>query len=409
MFKMYKIINLGIENFEIDWGKNHTNRDYSNLFQEIDLSDDINYYYSSNNEPYYTITKKKGAKKSLKDIRDRLDLLGYSIQNIKQLYDNSVQKFKQYTNGEAELLTFKEFYELITNINIKNINSIKSTVDTIENGYDFGDYFEECILKDKEISNCIKKQGVKVNTNGYESIFFENIDPYITLRLLSENESNINLNVEWRNESTYIPLEDKYKIQFITEGDSDIAVLQKTLSSLYPHIADFFVFTDVDRADFPYKGTGNLQNFYTALSQININDNIIFVFDNDTAGNYSYNKIKDLKKTNKNLIPYCLPDFKDFKSFPTIGPSGKIKKMNINKLAVSIECFLDLSSSNPEQQPIIRWKEYNDKTNTYQGALENKNDYIKKFKKSNLLDGSYNCDKLKFLINNIIETFINRN
>ena len=67
---------------------------------------------------------------------------------------------------------------------------------------------------------------------------------------------------------------------------------------------------------------------------------------------------------------------------------------------------MDLSKLNSE--PIIRWKNYNEQMKEYQGALENKDKYTQIFKNANLLDNSYNCTKLKYLINYIIKMWINR-
>lgn len=44
----------------------------------------------------------------------------------------------------------------------------------------------------------------------------------------------------------------------------------------------------------------------------------------------------------------------------------------------------------------------------YQGALENKDAYTSKFKKANLLDGTYDIGKLKYLVDYIIKQWINR-
>ena len=44
----------------------------------------------------------------------------------------------------------------------------------------------------------------------------------------------------------------------------------------------------------------------------------------------------------------------------------------------------------------------------YQGALINKDEYTKQFKRSNLYDGSYDCSKLNALVDDIIESWIKR-
>ena len=100
-----------------------------------------------------------------------------------------------------------------------------------------------------------------------------------------------------------------------------------------------------------------------------------------------------------------LPDYKEFERFKTVGPFGN-QINNINGKAVSIECFLDLSSV--DNEPIVRWKNYNERMKDYQGALENKDRYTLKFKSANLLDGSYDYSKLKYLIDYIIQEWINR-
>ena len=84
-----------------------------------------------------------------------------------------------------------------------------------------------------------------------------------------------------------------------------------------------------------------------------------------------------------------------FEKFKTVGPLGN-QINNINGKAVSIECFLDLTSVDGET--IVRWKNYNERMQEYQGSLENKDRYTVKFKRANLLDGSYDCSKLKYLI-----------
>ena len=60
----------------------------------------------------------------------------------------------------------------------------------------------------------------------------------------------------------------------------------------------------------------------------------------------------------------------------------------INRKACSIECFLDLNYK-AENEPVIRWTNYNENLKQYQGSLINKKEYVKKFIKAhnnNFLD-----------------------
>lgn len=84
---MKSFIRLGINKMEIDWGKHFELINHSKLFQEKDYL---------NNMPYYTIDDNDneiiryglGAKKKLYEVKERLDLLGYSLKEIEELFNN---------------------------------------------------------------------------------------------------------------------------------------------------------------------------------------------------------------------------------------------------------------------------------------------------------------------------------
>lgn len=156
--------------------------------------------------------------------------------------------------------------------------------------------------------------------------------------------------------------------------------------------------------NYPFTGTGSLYNFCMGLCRINIRNNIMVIFDNDTIGLEKYHKSQLLKKPDT-LIITKLPDYKDFTSVLTLGPHGESRE-DINGLAVAIECFLDFDSV--ERIPCIRWTSYNDNEGKYQGELIDKEAYVKVYKKCNLTDGSYNTSKLKYLIEYLINQWIKR-
>jgi hypothetical protein len=76
-----------------------------------------------------------------------------------------------------------------------------------------------------------------------------------------------------------------------------------------------------------------------------------------------------------NMSCICLPDLKEFESFPTCGPDG-LTLSNINGTAAAIECYLDLTYSEYDSY-IVRWTNYKKETGMYQGALEFKEYYAK--------------------------------
>ena len=407
---MDSLLYLGINKMEIDWGKNNAINDFYELFQEHDFEQDIPYYYL-NNSNEVIIQYNKGAKKQLKDIKQRLDLLGYDLKNVENKFYDNIKEHNYYTKEDLGF-DFKSFMDFIKSIEIEKVDNISNEIENVDNGYEFGDYFRQCICEENEISIKIRKIIKNPSYSVYG--FFENLDPYIILRLLAENERNLEFYVEWRyndsinnewieKKNELRSLDNKNKITIVTEGTTDSFIIRKTIKELYPHISDFFLFIDM-KENYPFTGVGNLKNFCNGLSKINIQNNIIVLFDNDVAGREIYNSLTKIDKP-RNLLYCILPEYSEFNDFDTLGPYGN-KKENINGKAVSIECFLDFSTIC--QKAIVRWKNYNEKMKEYQGALEKKESYTRYFKKANLLNGSYDCTKLKYLIDYIINKWINR-
>ena len=78
---MGSIITLGINKLEIDWGKNQYYNNHSKLFNITDLKDE-NYYYADN-----CVEVKKAYSAPLSKIKDRLELLGYTLLNVEKIYN----------------------------------------------------------------------------------------------------------------------------------------------------------------------------------------------------------------------------------------------------------------------------------------------------------------------------------
>lgn len=139
------------------------------------------------------------------------------------------------------------------------------------------------------------------------------------------------------------------------------------------------------------------------LCRINVLNNIMVIFDNDTAGVEKYKQAAVLKKPQSFFVTK-LPDHSDFDNIQTVGPQGTTTE-NINGKAVAIECFLDFDSV--PYPPRVRWTEYKKNEKAYQGELENKDDYIRVFKQINLRDSTYNSSKLEYLIEYLIKQWVN--
>ena len=393
---MGTMITLGVGKLEINWGKNDFYENFRDLFQPNDWKD-IKYYYADN-----VVEIKKGYSRKLALVKPRLDLLGYTLENIKIIYERVYTEYCDAMGEYADpVLTFEEYFNVFSKINLSKVNTL-----TEDDDWDFGEYVTKCIFEDKEIQRLLKKYSLGRKSGE----FYENLPPRLLVRVLCENPTAKDLPLQWymadhvengwsKEEDLSPKLEDKDKILIVTEGKSDTFILQTSINKLFPAISDFFYFIDMEE-NYPFTGTGNLYNFASGLTKIKIQNKTIIVFDNDEAGIFSYKKCKEKLDAIPNLKFYHLPNMDEFKYFLTVGPTGD-SYQDINGKAVSIECFLDLDF-NSSKAPKVRWTIYNEKSNKYQGALISKDEYTRTFKK-HLEDEHYRKDKLYFLINDLID------
>ena len=408
---MGSMISLGVGKMEIDWGKNNIFKDHSALFQPNDIKLIPYYYVGDDDKPL--IVEQEGYSRKLKSVKRRLDLLGYTLKEVEEKY-NEIKEECSY-HGFDTLLSFEAFSMILKEIDVNRINTPELAVEFEDNGYDLGEFVRRCIIPEKEIySRLLAAVGGDKHELIFElETFFENMDPYIILRLLAENQSCCELDVFWsyadvveggwvKKEDIVHPLSDTQKILIVTEGSSDSFIIKKTIETLYPDISDFFNFIDM-QDNYPFTGTGNLYNFCCGLMKIGVQNQIIVIFDNDTAGNEKYEKLLQLPQM-KNMLVTKLPYVSEFESIETIGPQGTSIE-NINGSAVAIECFLDFSTYHIS--PTIRWINYVEKSSKYQGSLMYKDEYVRAFKSADLAGGNYNISKLNLLIDHLLDQWNN--
>lgn len=410
------MITLGIGRLEIDWGKNSSYTNHSALFQHEDIKL-IPYYYVDPDTDEPIIEMKEGLSRKLKNIKSRLDLLGYDINSIQDMFMDFIRDHEDH--GCTVVLSFDVFFNAIKEIDLSKVSTVEFEVEGYDNGFDLGEYVSKCVLqipglKEKLFGKSLKEDLGWRDLKGDLAVFLENIDPYITLRILAENPTNGDLEVQWNfadvveegwvnRDEILKELPPSNRILIVTEGSSDSFVLKKAIQEMYPNISDFFDFVDM-KENYPFTGTGSLYNFCMGLCRINIQNNIIVIFDNDTAGVEKYKQAALLKKPSSLLITK-LPDHPDFSSMQTVGPQGNTIE-DINGKAVAIECFLDFNSI--PFSPCIRWTTYNKNEKAYQGELEKKDEYVRALKQVDLTEPSYNSSKLVYLIEYLIQQWIHR-
>ncbi len=233
------------------------------------------------------------------------------------------------------------------------------------------------------------------------------------MRLLAECPDNLTLPVEWG----YAPLVNSGWIDpeaartgpmrhqrtlVATEGSSDVHILSHALNLLRPEVADFFQFIDISQRH-PFSGIGNLVNFAEGLAKIDVQNQIVFLFDNDAEGVDAAQRVRQFTLPD-NMRVLVLPDLEEFRRFATQGPNG-VHTSDINGRAAAIECFLDLRR--PGRPPAqIQWTSLKRAPDVYQGALQYKDQYTKLFLRqtaATIRDGSYNTRKLECVLDLLIE------
>ena len=391
---MGSIISLDIGKFQLDWGKNGLFVDYSALFQKNDLKME-NHYYAND-----VVVEQEALSSPLSKVKKRLNLLGYTLKSVRQTYNFFKKEHAAYSSKKI-LLSFEEFFEILKGIEIDKIKIRKMDKDYWES--DFGKYVSWIIAQKMHVTN-FKTWVVSVGA------FFESLDPLLIIRILSENPKNIKENIVWRFhdvlEGGYIEKndvlrgpEESIKYLIVTEGSTDLFVIRKALELFHPEIIDFFHFIDM-QDNYPFTGCSNLYKFLLGLSKVRPINKVVAIFDNDTAGNEQFNLCKKAVLPS-NIKITKLPEVSIFKRFLTEGPTGK-KIKNINGTAVSIECFLDLNYK-VSGSPIVRWASYNERMNSYQGSLEQKEKYVRIFKGVRL-KSKYDFSKIKVLCEHIINS-----
>ena len=192
---MGSMITLGIDKMEVDWGKNNCFTNHSALFLPQDIKE-IPYYYVDVETDEPIIEIKEGYSRRLSSVKSRLDLLGYSLNSIKDKYNSCIEEAEGFSCKVN--LSFEEFYRVISNIDIPKVDSVTIAVEYDDNGYDLGEYVRNCILADPEIRDKLYDLVDHSEQRYYICDFFENLDSYITLRILAENPKNGDLELQWR-------------------------------------------------------------------------------------------------------------------------------------------------------------------------------------------------------------------
>ena len=329
----------------------------------------------------------KVAEERISIIKKRLEIMGYTLDYCKKEY------LEAYRYGE--FIDFDTFLQMIRCVN-SVLNPTKNVVDGL-NLINFS-YWDRMLWE----YNSRKRADYKLN---FDEDFFLHLDQLVKLRLFCEGHKenevlywDIFETIEagyYTEDEIFHEMDPKYKITLITEGPSDMRIIENAFSHYCPEYYHFFEFVDYEKISV-FGGADKSKVLFKAFVKLQIINRILFIFDNDAAGVSNYESIRALEHQD-NLMMMLLPDLDCLKNVMVIGPEGDVEH-DVNGYASSIECFLDFSLMGKEV--LFRWSSYNSEIDRYQGEIVEKRFLQNTIDKIGSKD--YNHEKLDILINAII-------
>jgi hypothetical protein len=410
-------ITLDVGGLSITYSKNHMGIDHGSLFQERDLTP-IRWptpELPAAEVDLYSPLSDSRFDRTLKDTVPRLELLGFDLDRVGREYRIVAETWwNQFDEEEPRpaVMSFSDFRQLATRYPIEALDDAYiEDADPQEEERRIRHRFADVALD--EIPN-LPENPSAYSERAYFGSLIDILHPYSTIRLLAENKENLNARVVWQygplveagwaQEREFYPGARRAETFLIaTEGTSDIHILKHALKLSRPEVMDFFRFIDISESH-PFSGVGNLVKFAEGLAKIDVQNQVLFLFDNDAEGLEAHEKLSRLSLP-RNMRGALLPQLASFRKFPARGPDGLVNA-DINMRAAAIECYLDLNlESRPPAE--VRWTNYKKELGVYHGALEHKKSYMEAFLKQTaetIAAGKYDIRKIRAVVDYLVAT-----
>lgn len=416
-------INLTVGGVSLSYSKNHMGIDFGHLFQDSDRTrremEEINYeYYAANPEEIADLEIAEMAfARTLGRMVPRLELLNHSLEAARAEYQAVLAEAVEtasYSDSseEATFLAFEEFCGL----------ACRYALDVLKDAYiEYETPNRDKVAMGRFAADA--EEFARLPSYPDNSIYYSEksylssnlciLSAESMLRVFALNPANFDIEVVWE----FGPLVsngwasiDEFqagarraqRVLVATEGASDARIIGRGLEVLLPDVVDFFNFVDLE-ARHHFWGTSNLVKFAEGLLRIDIQNKVLFIFDNDAEGVAAYRKLGALNFP-ANMHSMLLPELEEFRNFAARGPEG-VSQADINGRAAAIECYLDLDLPNYGPAQVL-WSNYKKDVDAWHGAMEFKESYQRHFYNQgseSLRNGPYDSSKLKFLLAALVE------
>ena len=193
---------------------------------------------------------------------------------------------------------------------------------------------------------------------------------------LDANDSIVDIAISWLSHEDRIAR----RVVVLTEGSTDTWVLQRTMRLLEPDIADFFSFMDFEGARIE-GGASALASIVKAFVATGIENRVLALFDNDTAGLAALRRLSSIKFP-ENIIALQYPPLWLARDYPTLGPNG-LTSMDVNGMACSLELYLGMDVLKDEDNNLlpVHWRAFDSSVGQYQGEITDKKLVLERFNK----------------------------
>jgi hypothetical protein len=149
---------------------------------------------------------------------------------------------------------------------------------------------------------------------------------------LDANDPIVDIAISWLSHEDRIAR----RVVILTEGSTDRWVIQRAIRLLEPGIADFFSFMDFEGARIE-GGASALASIVKAFVATGIENRVLALFDNDTAGLAALRKLASIKFP-KNIVALQYPPLWLARDYPTLGPNG-LTSMDVNGMEAVWNCI----------------------------------------------------------------------
>jgi len=403
---------------------------------DLQINSGVKYDISDDEEEPHTEYKYVS---SVGNVIDRLNSIGYTLKNVEKEFSKNVYDIIDYYVFNEEDDAVRQ--RIGKNVTFKKwSNSVKKYSNFLLNNNEDLYYFWELeehslpnFLNPKNFCDRIIFNSLKDNqSDSYFGCLYEEFDQINTIRLILEycNKSDIvEVDISEMVGWTYNSIDDMRisddieKTIVLVEGSSDKTILEFALKNIYPHLSNLYYFMDFDYS--PNKsmqgGAGQIEKNIKTFIRSKLDTKFIAIFDNDTVGVQAQKALLyDIGSLPENYKITNYPSIKDANKYPAILPDKKIKLMNINRMACSIELYLPkiLITDDSNNLYPIQWKSIverkigNEKLSDYQGEIQHKDEIKSSFMslKRDIENGKkeFNIDdweNIKTIIDHIIHIF----